>query len=494
MTSHLTRLGVTPVINCGPVRTFYGNTAALPEVVEAMAEAAQCHLMMDELRQAVSRRLAELTGFEAGLVTCGSAASLFLAAAACVAGNDPEKMLALPDIRGTKKLALVPAGHRFSYDHGIRLAGLDIFEADSIDDAAVRLKSGAVAMVCVLGTRGDSGPLPFGELARAGRDHGVPVVVDAASEFPVRPDPWQSRGADIVLYSGGKFMRGPQATGLLLGPRGLVEAAWRNSSPQQAAGRVMKVGKDQMLGVLVAAEQWFAQDKVRTERERCHAYLKDIAGKLEAESRLKTELLETADWPVPRLRVSWADMPDAPHSNALREALLASDPRILIDDIGMTDTSVLLDAFGLRREDCSLVAGRIAEFFKSAARVEARPDGGSEPIDLSGAWDVVIEFATEQAAHKFVIEKSGGGFRGVHSGATFDAPMEINAWPDRIHFASKTPCEGVHLYYHFTGEPAPDRMEGEVTLGAGSAANSGPVGASQFGHARWSARRVARTV
>ena len=290
--SQLARLGIVPIINCGSMRSFYGNTKVLPEVVEAMVETAQAHIIMDELRQAVSRRLSELTGFEAGLVTSGSAAALFLSAAACAAGNNPEKMLRLPSANLARNTVLMPAGHRFSYDQAFRLAGLKIAEVSSLEDAGSVLKKEATALACYFGFRDTLGPIPFDQLAQLCHEFQVPIVVDAASEFLTRPNHWRQRGADLVVYSSGKYMRGPQASGLLLGRQDLVEAAARNSAPMQSSGRCMKVGKDQMVGAVVAVEQWFAQNKVRAEIDRCMDYLTIIEKGLKEEPLLETRVLQ----------------------------------------------------------------------------------------------------------------------------------------------------------------------------------------------------------
>lgn len=490
MTSYLSRLGIVPVINCGSMRSFYGNTAALPEVIEAMADAAGQHIIMDELQRAVSKRLAELTGFEAGLVTAGSAAALFLSAAACIAGNDPEKMLRLPRNDPSKKYALMPATHRFSYDHAFRLAGLEIVEANTVEQAYKFLEQGTTAFIFFLGLRGNRGPLSFADVAHLGQKHAVPIIVDAASELLHRPNPWLNLGADLVIYSSGKYMRGPQASGLLLGRRALIEAAWRNASPQQASARGMKVGKDQMIGAVVAVERWFAQKSRRTEVARCIEYLAMIKNALAAEPSLKTEFFETPDWSLPRLRVSWETRPGTPHANELRHALLGGTPRVLICDLGMTPNSVLIDAFSLEHHQCSIVAEKIAAFFQSEVHTR-QPEIPSRGLDnLVGTWQVAIDFSGGEERHRFVIEEQGDQYAALHVGRTFQAQMEVKIYADRIELASKVPYDGVHLYYEFIGQPDGNGgFEGRVVMGAGAANNSGPVGAAQFGTVHWRATR-----
>src|SRR5258708_38629949 len=145
------RLGVRPFINCCSVRTIHGGSLMLPEVKQAMAEAGKRYVNIYELMEQAGERLSELTGAEWGVVTCGSAAAVCLAAAGCVAGNDPEKMLRLPNTEGMKNRVVIPKGQRFAYDHAIRMTGARIVEVSTRQELEAEFDSGLVAMVCVLG-------------------------------------------------------------------------------------------------------------------------------------------------------------------------------------------------------------------------------------------------------------------------------------------------------------------------------------------------------
>ena len=285
-------LGVRPFINCCSVRTMHGGSLMLPQVRDAMAEASRHFVNLDELMEAAGQRLAELTGAEWGIVTCGSAAAVALGTAACVAGNDPVKMLRLPFTDGMVNRVIIPKTQRFSYDQAVRMIGCHLVEIETREDLD-RALAEPVAMVVVLGKLEHLGSLRLEEIAAVVKPRGIPIMVDAASEHLERPSPWLVRGADLVVYSGGKFLRGPQTSGLLLGSKQLVQAAWSNASPHQALGRPMKVSKEDIIGVLTAVEHWFEERDHEAEQQQWYDDLEAIgrAGRRSARRRL-CELIE----------------------------------------------------------------------------------------------------------------------------------------------------------------------------------------------------------
>src|SRR5215475_445968 len=267
-------LGVRPFINCCSVRTMHGGSLMLPQVRAAVDAASRQFVNLDELMAAASKRIAELTGAESGIVTCGSAAAVALGTAACVAGNDPAKMLRLPFTEGMVSRVIIPAKQRFAYDQAVRMCGCKIIEIETRADLDEALNQ-PVALVVLLGKQEHLTSVRLEEIASVCKPRGIPIMVDAASEHIERPSPWLVRGADLVVYSGGKFLRGPQTSGLLLGNKKLVEAAWRNASPHQALGRPMKVSKEDIIGVLTAVEYWFEERDQAAERQK---WYDDLAG------------------------------------------------------------------------------------------------------------------------------------------------------------------------------------------------------------------------
>src|SRR3977135_2832981 len=272
-------LGVRPFINCCSVRTMHGGSLMLPQVRAAIDAASRQFVNLDELMEAPGRRIAELTGAEWGIVTCGSAAAVALGTAACVAGNDPIKMLRLPFTDGMVNRVIIPRKQRFAYDQAVRMIGCHIVEIDTREELDQALGE-PVALVVLLGKQEHLSAVRLEEIASVVRPLGIPIMVDAASEHIERPSPWLQSGADLVIYSGGKFLRGPQTSGLLLGNKRLVEAAWRNGSPHQALGRPMKVSKEDIIGVVTALEYWFEERDTAAERQKWYDDCAAIAERL----------------------------------------------------------------------------------------------------------------------------------------------------------------------------------------------------------------------
>ena len=220
-----TRIGVKPFINCTATLTINGGSMMMPEVVAAMEQASHYAVNIDELMQKVGDRLAELLQVEWGFVTAGCAAALTHATAACIVGTDPEKMRRLPNLAGLKDEVIMPRESRVVYDHAVRTVGAKIIEVNSTGELRKAIGS-RTAMIEVLGNHFGSAKLDLKDIAPIAKQAGVPILVDAAADYLIVPNPYIALGADMVAYSGGKIIRGPQNAGLLIGRRDLVRAAW----------------------------------------------------------------------------------------------------------------------------------------------------------------------------------------------------------------------------------------------------------------------------
>src|SRR5262245_33332311 len=230
-------IGVKPVINARGTFTIITGSTTLPEVKRAMEEASRGFVNMDELMDGVGKRLAELTGAEWGIVTAGCCAAITHCTASAIAGGNPERMQRLPNVTGLKNEVIVPGYSRNVYDHAVRMLGakLVVVQEPSALEAAFNERT---AMVYILAGPGDEGPLGTKVIAEVARRKNVPVLVDAAAEIlTLNPNVHLQRGAHAVAYSGGKCIRGPQAAGLLLGEKSLIQGAWINSAPHHAFGR-----------------------------------------------------------------------------------------------------------------------------------------------------------------------------------------------------------------------------------------------------------------
>jgi L-seryl-tRNA(Ser) seleniumtransferase len=223
-------IGVRPIINCRGTFTIISGSQSLPETKEAMDRASRHYVQMDELMEAVSKRLAELTQAEWGIVTAGCAAAITNATAACVAGANPERMQRLPNLEGLKNEVIMAKYSRNEYDHATRMIGVKVIEINSYEEL-VNAFNPRTAMVLILSSpAAEKGSFNLETTCRVAKNKGVPVFVDAAAENLTIPNIHLQRGATMVGYSGGKCLRGPQCAGLLLGKKDLLQAAWLNSA------------------------------------------------------------------------------------------------------------------------------------------------------------------------------------------------------------------------------------------------------------------------
>jgi L-seryl-tRNA(Ser) seleniumtransferase len=240
-----------------------------PAVAQAMADAAGVFIDLPELQIAVGRRLAELTGNESAYVSNGAAAGLTLAVAACITGDDPALMARLPnDLSGMKNEVIVHRTQRNFYDIAVRQTGARLIEighametAPWEIDAAINERTAAI--VYFAGDHVNRKTLPLPYVVERAKLHGVPVIVDAAAQVPpVSNLTYYTRecGADIAIFSGGKHLRGPQNTGLVVGREAIISSMRLNGPPHQRIGRGMKVSKEAMIGLTKAIEHYLSQD------------------------------------------------------------------------------------------------------------------------------------------------------------------------------------------------------------------------------------------
>ncbi|MCH8110019.1 MAG: aminotransferase class V-fold PLP-dependent enzyme, partial [Chloroflexi bacterium] len=261
-------LGVKPVISASGTVTAYGGSKLRPEVMDVMNRAATTMVNMDQLNKAAGKVIAELTGAEAGFVCSGAAGGLILQAAAVVAGSDPKKMAQLPNTDGLKNEIIIHRSHRFPYDQSYRSVGANFVEVGDGRrchpwqlEAAFTENTAAVAYL--FSPFVSRRAVPFPEVCEIAHAHGVPVIVDAASVIPPRANlrRFIADGADMVVYSGGKGVRGPQGAGILCGRADLIDAAFANASPHQFIGRGLKVAKEEIIGLIHALQIFVNEDE-----------------------------------------------------------------------------------------------------------------------------------------------------------------------------------------------------------------------------------------
>jgi L-seryl-tRNA(Ser) seleniumtransferase len=483
-------LGVRPFINCCSVRTMHGGSLMLPKVRAAVDAASRQFVNLDELMTAASKRIAELTGAESGIVTCGSAAAVALGTAACVAGNDPVKMLRLPFTDGMVNRVIIPKQQRFAYDQAVRMCGCHIIEIETRADLDKALEE-PVALVVLLGKQEHLTSVRLEEIAAVCKPRGIPIMVDAASEHIERPSPWLVRGADLVVYSGGKFLCGPQTSGLLLGSKRLVEAAWRNGSPHQALGRPMKVSKEDIIGVLAALEYWFEERDSAAERTRWDDDCATIAARVAEIPGVSSEIVAPAGVDrVPRLKIVWDRERYPLDGLALRQRVLDGEPRVMLDDNSASENAIAVDPFQLQPGEAQQVGDAVVAALLVSAQAEQVP-ARAPSLTLAGNWELQLDLQHGARVHRLNLEQRGAALSGHQRSAQFDGPIAGAIDGDVVRFSFGGRYEASNISFHFEGRVGDGAMSGTVELGAASDQNSGIVNRSQFGTGEWRARRVA---
>jgi D-glucosaminate-6-phosphate ammonia-lyase len=333
------RLGIRPVVNAAATLTAVGGSLMSSEVLDAMAEAAGTHVDMFELHAAAGRRIAELTRNDAAYVTSGCAAAIVLAVLGCITQGDPRKIARMPDGSGLPTEVVVHCSHRIPYDPAIALAGAKVVQVGNALqtfewELEAALTERTAAVFYVAGSHLGTAALDLATTVRIAHVRDVPVIVDAAAQLPPYTNLWEltrKHGADLALFSGGKALHGPQASGFMVGRAGLIAAAAANGSPHQRLARAMKAGKEEIVGLLRALELYLDRDhdadRARWEGvvERWVADLDGVEG-LQARRCFPNE----AGQPVPRVRVE-VD-PSRLHATAtdLADQLWDGPPRVMV--------------------------------------------------------------------------------------------------------------------------------------------------------------------
>jgi L-seryl-tRNA(Ser) seleniumtransferase len=474
-------IGVRPVINCKGTFTIISGSLSLPEVKQAMMEASRHYVHIDELMEAVGKRLADLTGAEFGMVTSGCAAALAHATAAAIAGGDPERMQRLPNLAGLKNEVIAPRYSRNVYDHAIRMLGVKFVDVEN--EQQLRSALGPqTALVMVLATPEDAGPFGLEPIARIAHEYKVPVLVDAAAEDLTIPNVHLTRGADLVAYSGGKALRGPQSAGILLGRKDLIKAAWLNSAPHHAFGRPMKAGKEDIMGMLAAVEMWVRRDH-KAEWKQWEGWLAEIAKSVEKVSGVTTEVREPRGLSnrSPRLTIRWDTEQLGIAGEEVDRYVFNNDPRIVLASGSGNwrekgESSIGIMPWQMQPGDAPVVAAALARILSKPPQISRAVKSTVPTADVAGQWDLEIEFVMGSARHSLFFDQDGESLAGAHQGEVTSGDLGGMVEGDEVHFRSSHPYEGTRFGFDFRGKVNGDSMAGDVDLG-------------EYGPARWSAKR-----
>ena len=361
------RLGVSSIINAAGSITRLGGTRTRPETLELMSHAARVMVNIDDLNRAAGREVARITGAEAGFVCSGAAGGLLLQAAACIAGNDPVKMRQLPNTDALKNEIIIHTMHRFPYDQAYRAAGAQLVEfGDYLYahpwqlEGAINDRTAAVAYLCA--PFSSNKVMPLEQVCEIAHAHDVPVIVDAASMLPPRANLYRylAAGADMVVYSGGKGVRGPQGSGILVGRADLIESAAQQASPAQFLGRGMKVAKEEVIG-LVASLAAFVEEDEEAEMAEYRGLVQQVVDALVEIPGLRVTLEhDSANYLLPCALIRFTDDWRGPSRNSVARAMESGDPQVYLHQLGGPQ-ELAVDPLNLTGPEIEIVIRRLHE-------------------------------------------------------------------------------------------------------------------------------------
>lgn len=358
-------LGVRPFINAAG--TYTAMTASLmpPEVMDAIQYASKHYVMLDELHDRIGERIASLLSCESAMVTAGAASAMTLGTAGVLTRTDRKKVGLLPDLTGLKNEVIIQRAHRFGYDHAVRACGATLVEVDTREELE-RAVSDKTAMMLFYNNNNPTGQIKDEEFAQLGKKHNVPTFNDCAADVPPVENFWKytKMGFDLVAFSGGKGICGPQSAGLLLGRKELIAAARLNGPPNASIGRGMKTNKEEMLGMLVALELFLKKDHAREGRD-FQARAETIKKSATAVSGVTGEIFvpEIANH-VPHLRITWDPAAKGLKASEVVRALRDGNPSIGTRSEG---DSLVIGVWMMKPGEDKIVARRLRDVLEKRA-------------------------------------------------------------------------------------------------------------------------------
>lgn len=363
-------LGIKHVINATGTVTNLGGSLMPPEVVAAWVDASRHFVNLVELQDKVGERIARLIGVEAALVTTGAAGSLLLGAAAVVTRGDRRCIGRLPDTTGMKHEIILQKAHHSCYDNQLTDIGARLIEVETPADVK-RVMSDRTALMFFMNKDEMAGQMRSQEWLALARQYRVPTLLDAAADVPPleRLAGYVRQGFDLVAFSGGKAMRGPNDTGLLLGRKEFIDAAKLNTNPHCGTfGRMMKVSKEDMVAQLAAVERFVHLDH-KAEWQEWERRIGVIEQAVKGIPTVRTErIVPPIANHVPHLVLTWDEQRVKLTGARFTQALVEADPPIQIGRVpGTGDRGVVISVFTLQAGEERIVAERVQGILRRAA-------------------------------------------------------------------------------------------------------------------------------
>ncbi len=465
-------LGVRPVINCRGTYTIVSGSRLLPQVAEAMVAASDAYVDMDELMEKVGERLAALTGAEWGYITSGCAAALAEVAAACIAGADPEKIARLPDTTGMKNEIIMQRAHRNQYDRALRLTGATIVEVETEEELRAAINE-RTALIAINADHEREETIPTPQMIAIGREYRIPTLVDAAAQRPDVPNIYLAMGADAVAYSGGKCLRGPQASGLVLGNKALLKAAFLHSAPHHSLGRPMKVGKEEIMGLLTAVEAWILGRDHEAEWRMWEGYLERIRQAVADLPSVRTRIDPPGIFNVaPTLAITWQPEVLGCTPEQVHQALWEGEPRITLH---LLPDGLRVMPYMMEEGEDVLVAKRLRELLTYPHWPQPQPPAPPQ-VEVTGTWAVEIAYVYGQSRHTMRLRQDGARVSGEYTTPYARTPLQGEVQGEKITFSASLGYQSNETVYAFEGAVEGNAMAGRVGLG-------------EYGWATWQARK-----
>jgi L-seryl-tRNA(Ser) seleniumtransferase len=366
-------LGVKKLINAYGTVTKIGGSLMPEEVVNAMKYASRTFVDINELQEKVGKKISDLLGVESALVTSGATSGLAVVTAACMTGNDLAKINQLPNTYNMKNEIIVHKSHRIVYDQAIRMTGAKIIEIGLAKETySWELQSAisgqTAAAVYFAYAEKEIASIPLEEFIKVSHEKNIPVIVEAASELPPRENLTRfiNMGADVAIFSGGKDLRGPQASGLVIGNSEIIKSAALNNCPNPSIGRAMKVGKEEILGLLVALEMYLKED-LKERMQIWKSKVEFIFSKINTLKGIKVEKKVNYDIGVrpeciPRLLVSIDEQQLGISSVEVVKQLKEEEPGVVV---GHLKNILIICPQMLNKGEEEIVASRLVKIFDS---------------------------------------------------------------------------------------------------------------------------------
>ena len=477
-----TRIGVRPIVNGRGTFTIISGSRSLPQVKQAMYDASFYFVHLDEMMDGIGAQLGKLTGAEWGIATTGCEAAICLATIACIAGSNVEQCQALPYIKKRNQV-IIPKYSRNPYDFGVRMVGAEIVEVGSEEEFRAKL-SDRTAMVYILSSpAAEKGPLGIKNLCSIAKEKNVPVFVDAAAEEPIYPNIHIAAGATLVGYSGGKCMRGPQSSGMLIGQKDLCKAAYFQAAPHHCYGRALKCSKEEAMGLLAAVQQWYKRDHDAEQRE-WRSWLKNIEARLKPLPSTTFDYLEPEDLSnkSPELRINWDASVLKITGTELTARLDAGTPRILVGGSrgtrpDMMNSSVTIMPYMMAPGEDRVIANAIYDALTKPGHYENPVIPTGTPAPVQGTWAVTIQYPRGIGEQKFTLEQNGNDLTGIQNGEIYNAKFKGTIHADQIELHSDMEVGGNSIPWTFKGNVEGNNIAGSVHMG-------------EYGGATWKATRA----